>query len=327
MPQANSIRIGDTWWSYERWDPYATTISLTVDALNAWKRGEFSEIPAATINSLTRASVDKTFFSGISDIAEAIRRSQDVRPGEEGSEAFWRGAHHFGISYTTSWVPAYIKNTFRAQQDVYPERGLWGKGQEFDERATQRYLQRAEMGLAEDRPRIALFGEPIPRHTPFSNPALDFAWKFASPIKTKAHDPFIGNRIIMNWNWQNPKAQLNPRSPRYIRIKDTTIYLTDEQLEDYARLGGGNARKIIEYVESQGGFDDPANPSLKDKEIVKRAVERGYRQARMALVPQWNQDHAITDKILDRRVETGKMTPAQVQEYKSTRQTRQYVAP
>ena len=58
-----------------------------------------------------------------------------------------------------------------------------------------------------------------------------------------------------------------------------------------------------------------------------RAVERGYRQARMALVPQWNQDHAITDKILDRRVETGKMTPAQVQEYKSTRQTRQYVSP
>ena len=48
------------------------------------------------------------------------------------------------------------------------------------------------------------------------------------------------------------------------------------------------------------------------------------RQARMALVPEWNKDHAITDKILDRRVETGKMTPAQVQEYKSTRQ---YVAP
>ena len=183
------------------------------------------------------------------------------------------------------------------------------------------------MGLAEDRPRIALFGEPIPRHTPFSNPAVDWAWRFASPIRAKAHDPFVGNRIIMNWNRQNPKAQLNPRSPRYIRIKDTTIYLTDEQLEDYARLGGGNARKIIEYVESQNGFDDPANPTLKDKEIVKRAVERGYRQARMALVPQWNQDHAITDKILDRRVEPGKMPPAQVQEYKSTRQTRQYVSP
>ena len=323
MPQANSIRIGDTWWSYERWDPYATTISLTVDALNAWKRGEFSEIPAATINSLTRASVDKTFFSGISDIAEAIRRSQDVRPGEEGSEAFWRGAHHFGISYTTSWVPAYIKNTFRAQQDVYPERGLWGKFPEFGERAVQRIVQRAEMGLAEDRPRIALFGEPIPRHTPFSNPALDFAWKFASPIKTKAHDPFVGNRIIMNWNWQNPKAQLNPRSPRYVRVEDTTIYLSNEQLEEFARRGGGYAREIINARHESGGFDDPAKPSRNDMLAVKDAVIRGYNQAKMDLLPKWNQNKQIEDKIYKRKVETREMTQEQVDELKAKR----YVAP
>ena len=329
MPQPQSFRIGDGWYSYERLDPLSTTLSLMVDAINASRRGDAGaeDLAAVAGQSLMRASLDKTFFSGISDIAEAIRRSLDVRPGEEEGSAVSRGIHHWGIGYATSWVPSLVKHYNQANQESYPERGLWGKEPEFGDRAMRRYAQRAEMGLAEDRPRIALFGEPIPRHTPFSNPAVDWAWRFASPIRAKAHDPFVGNRIIMNWNRQNPKAQLNPRSPRYIRIKDTTIYLTDEQLEDYARLGGGNARKIIEYVESQGGFDDPANPTLKDKEIVKRAVERGYRQARMALVPQWNQDHAITDKILDRRVETGKMTPAQVQEYKSTRQTRQYVSP
>ena len=329
MPQPQSFRIGDGWYSYERLDPLSTTLSLMVDAINASRRGDAGaeDLAAVAGQSLMRASLDKTFFSGISDIAEAIRRSLDVRPGEEEGSAVSRGIHHWGIGYATSWVPSLVKHYNQANQESYPERGLWGKEPEFGDRAMRRYAQRAEMGLAEDRPRIALFGEPIPRHTPFSNPAVDWAWRFASPIRAKAHDPFVGNRIIMNWNRQNPKAQLNPRSPRYIRIKDTTIYLTDEQLEDYARLGGGNARKIIEYVESQNGFDDPANPTLKDKEIVKRAVERGYRQARMALVPQWNQDHAITDKILDRRVETGKMTPAQVQEYKSTRQTRQYVSP
>ena len=329
MPQSQSFRIGDTWWSYERFDPLATVLSLSVDAINSWRRGESVTEAAVTAGqSLTRASVDKTFFSGISDIAEAIKRGNNRRPGETGTDAATRGFHHWGIGYAAGWVPALPKNFIRAQQDVYPERGLWGKGSEFGERVLRRYVQRAELGLADDRPRVALFGEEIPRHTPFSNPYYDWAWKFASPIKTKAHDPFIGNRIIMNWNRQNPKAQLNPRSPRYIRIKDTTIYLTDEQLEDYARLGGGNARKIIEYVESQGGFDDPANPSLKDKEIVKRAVERGYRQARKKLRGKWNQDHAIRIKTIKRDVETGRKTEEQGQEMiDRLRSRRQYVAP
>ena len=327
MPQSQSFRIGDTWWSYERFDPIATVLSMSVDAINAWRRGESTtdagkEVIATAGNSLTRASVDKTFFSGISDIAEAIRRGKDKRPGETDMDAVNRGFHHWGIGYAASWVPAIPKNFVRAQQDVYPERGLWGKEPNFSDRVNLRYVQRVELGLADDRPRVALFGEEIPRHTPFSNPYLDWAWKFASPIKTKAHDPFIGNRIIMNWNREHPEAEFNPRSPRYISIKGTTIYLSNEQLEEYARLGGGNARTIITTLEERGEFENPAHPTLRDKRIVKKAVERGYKQARVKLRPKWNQDQALDNKVLERRVEKGELTSGQVQEYQ-----RQYVAP
>ena len=323
MPKAQSIRIGENWYSYERWDPLATTLSLSVDAINAWKKGEASQnLVYGATQSLMRASVDKTFFSGISDVAEAISRGMDIREGEDASDAFKRGGYHFLGGYLTGWVPTIIRNTKQAMQTTYPERGMWSKGDEFSDRAIRRLLQRSELGLEDDRPRVALFGEEIPRHTPWSNPYLDFAWKMTVPIRTGEVGPFIGNRIIMNWNRENPKAQLHPRSQRYVRIKDTTIYLSDEQLEEYSRLGGGNARKIIEVYEERGEFDDPAHPTLRDKTIVKKAVERGYRQARMKLLGKWNQDQAIMNKILERRVEKGELTSGQVREYQ-----RRYVAP
>ena len=102
--------IGDGWYSYERLDPLSTTLSLMVDAINASRRGDAGaeDLAAVAGQSLMRASLDKTFFSGISDIAEAIRRSQDVRPGEEESSAVSRGFHHWSIGYATSWVPSLV---------------------------------------------------------------------------------------------------------------------------------------------------------------------------------------------------------------------------
>ena len=98
--------------------------------------------------------------------------------------------------------------------------------------------------------------------------------------------------------------------------------VSNEQLEEYARLGGGNARTIIDTYEERGEFDNPAHPTLRDKTIVQKAVERGYRQARMKLLGKWNQDQAIMNKILERRVEKGELTSGQVEEYQ-----RRYVAP
>ena len=330
MPQAQSFRVGDDWVSYERLDPLSTTLSLMVDAINAARRDDagYAEMATVASQSLVRASLDKTFFSGIGDIAEAIRRTLDVRPGEDATNSMERGITHWSKGYVSSWVPTLFKHAKQASQKSYPERGIWGKDSEYSDRAMRRIAQGLEMGLVEDRPRVALFGEEIPRHSPWSNPALDWAWRFASPFRTKAHDPFVGNRIIMNWNRQNPKAQFNPRSPRQVSIDNTTIYLSDEQLEEYARLGGGYARKIIDYYENRGGFDDPANPTLKDKTIVQEAVLQGYREARSELWNKWNQDFQFSDKIISRKRQLRLITEEQERRAKQQlRSRRQYVSP
>ena len=331
MPQAQSFRVGDNWVSYARLDPLSTTLSLMVDAINAARRDDAgaAELAAVASQSLMRASLDKTFFSGIGDMAEAIRRANDVRPGEDATNSMERGFDHWAKGYVSSWVPTLFKHAKQAGQKSYPERGIWGKDSEYSDRAMRRYVQGLEMGLVEDRPRVALFGEEIPRHSPWSNPYLDWAWRFPRPLRTKAHDPFFGNRIIMNWNRQNPKAQFNPRSPRNISIENTTIYLSDEQLEEYARLGGGYARKIIEYYENRGGFDDPANPTFKDKTIVQEAVKQGYREAKGELIrDKWNKDYQITGKIYSRQRELGKITKEQEQRaHEQLRSRRQYVSP
>jgi len=79
--QANSIRIGDTWYSYQRTDPFGMLMGFSASMAELVQRKDLApedyddlrEIAAAATMAVSRTVVDKTYFEGVSRMLEAIR--------------------------------------------------------------------------------------------------------------------------------------------------------------------------------------------------------------------------------------------------------------
>jgi hypothetical protein len=106
-----SIRIGDTWYSYRRVEPLATTLSSIVDAIGAWRQAEGSPMidRAATtagsaLGSISRQVMDKTFLTGLSDVAKVMGNQSGL-----GDEAIG-----WGIHFGTGFVPNIIRQPLSA---------------------------------------------------------------------------------------------------------------------------------------------------------------------------------------------------------------------
>jgi N12 class adenine-specific DNA methylase len=73
--QPYSIKIGDTWYSYQRFDPFALIIGITADAIDvaeAMTEAEFDKIGAIVVSSISSNVLDKTWLRGLSDFFNAV---------------------------------------------------------------------------------------------------------------------------------------------------------------------------------------------------------------------------------------------------------------
>jgi len=287
-----SIRLGDTWYSYARIEPFATALATTVDWIRALRSNDTGKTLRVPFESIVGQVKSKTFLSGLSDLLNALE-------GDQAEDKLARWASGF----TTSWVPNLSKSVMRAGDDEYFERGIWGQGAERYTRLLQRTVQRAELPGVEDTPAVDLWGRHAPRDKSpiLSGPITDYVYRLVVPVKNRDHRLHDADRALVNWNAQHPEDERHPLPPRksYKDAAGEERYMTDAQYHQFLTLAGRAASMIAEVE-----LGDVENPSAADIERIEAALRDGRKLAKAQLVKQWSgeQTEALTAFEIARQV-------------------------
>lgn len=268
-----SIKIGDKWYSYNRLEPFASTLSLIVDMLQSLRYGDNNEKLWAPIQSLLGQVKSKSFLSGMGDILDVI----------EGPEGAPDKLARWASSFAVSWIPNTIRSGGRSAQDEIKERGVWGDGPEWVSRMLRRTIQKTELPIVDDVPAYDLWGRTKPRtHSPV--PGTDWLYRILVPINIKEGAPFVGDQILTNWNNEHPedeKAPLPPTKRYKVGLKEYSM--TDEQYGEYSKLAGELTAKVVEGLKW-----DVSKPTATDIDVLTDIISDARKAARTYLAKKWH---------------------------------------
>jgi len=283
-----SVKIGGRWYSYSRVEPFATALALAVDITDGLRGRKGVRAITTPLYSLIGQIRSKTFLSGISDIVEAV-------DSEKPEQAIAKWASSFAIS----WMPNIVRSGARAAQDTFPNRRVFGKGNDWWAGLGKRTIERLEVTAPMlSTPSYDLWGRPALR--PGSPvPGTDVVWRLMVPIAAKPEDVFIGDRILMAWNREHPDDEKYPALPSPVyTIGGKKHYMTDEQYGQFVRLSGQLAKISLErvlaapeYAEFAAGASKPTEAHIK---LLERIIDRSRDRAREALTRSW-----LTNEPLD----------------------------
>ena len=272
QPPAQSIRMGDTWVSYRRVEPIATTLASVVDWVNAFKSDDPSRMSTDWVESLGGLVQQKTFLQGIGDFLDMVRE-----PRERG--AYW------SVSFATSWWPNIFRSAGRATQAEYQERRIWGEGSQYLDIAGLRAIQKLELGIKEDLPRVDLWGRSFPRE-PNHEPLTDWGYKMLIPFAIKGTaDAFIGDEVLRRWNNQHPEEPQYPRPPskKYETPAGVEKQMSPDQYHEFSSLSGKLARELVALE-----ILDTTDPSEEDIKTITSSIRDARKVAKDILVKKWD---------------------------------------
>ncbi len=208
--QPYSIKIGDTYYSYNRLEPYGTVIGMTADlyemALSGKDDKKAKELAGQIATSFARSLSSKTFLQGISSTVDAI--SDPVRYGESLLE-----------KTVGSVVPSVVGKTAQSMDSTM--------------RQVESPLDAIKAkipGLSETLlPKRDIWGRPIERQ-------MSPTERFITPLPTSQAKPDIVDKELERLN-------LHPSMPAK---KIRGVELTDEEYDQYAQRAGQRARQMVE---------------------------------------------------------------------------------
>lgn len=298
--QPQSIKIGETWYSYARVEPMATWLSLGVDVADSLR----SDAPLKTIvklfDNLAGQIQTKTFIQSIGDIVEATQRGFDV-------DALGRWASSFAVS----WLPNLVRRIGNDRYEFVPERGVWGEGPDKLHRWMRRVVQKTGLAgdFVPDEPKIDIWGRPA-RKGLERRPQSDFLWRVLVPIRRHREDVAIGDRIFINWNSQHPsdKDQKNPSQPRpYYTQEGEKRWYNDREYRQFLELSG---RLADMYVQRSAKFFNIEQPTEGDMARLAKIIDTRRAQAKGLLLNAWRNTLSERDgNLVNRLFEQAAGTP------------------
>ena len=276
VPPAFSVKIGNTWASYERIEPFATVLGTLVDMAKAVKTGDAETIASSSFKSVYGQFYNKTFTRSFADMMDAAHNWQE--------RGFFSGAGHWATNFATAWVPNYIRSTGRALKTKVPERGLWGDDREIKNRTYDRLRAKLELGLVDDVPKVDIWGREIDR-TNIHGPASSFIYQLAVPVRLKSTDTFVGDRVLLKWNAKHAETDKAkyPRAPKKsMSFKGVDRNFSDTQYHEYAAMSGDLAKRLVAAANL-----NVDNPTERDIELITDSIERARKMARKILGPKF----------------------------------------
>ena len=287
-----SVLLFGKWRSYQRIEPFATSVGLAVDWVNSIRSGDPERIAKVPLTSLSSQLRDKTMLSGVSDVLRAVD-----------SEDPAQGVARWSSNFATSWVPNLFRSAGRASDDEVMNRRVWGKGSEWWYRLGKRIGQKSELPgmdyLLPDYPIYDAWGRPAKQSEAWGS---DWIYRMVVPIRTKDKEVFVADRLLINMSNRSDEEITFPMSPlpKYT-YKGKEAYMTDGQFADFSRLAGEAARKGLEVVPL-----DADNPTFGDVEWIGDVMSESRKRIRETMVKRWEEggDMPDTDAVAKESVET-----------------------
>ena len=263
-----SIRLSDgTWLSYNGLEPGAVAIATLVDGIHNFHRASNAEESAAVLGKALQSLVgqveDKTFMRGIADLIRLIRDPA-------------KGVPRWATTFGSSWVPNVIRASIREGDDYVRQNRVFAEDlPAFWSKAGLRIVQKGIPAKAvAPPPSVDLWGREIVKGST-GVPGTDWIYRMLVPTKLfKVPQDTASqiDRMLLNWNNQNPNDVKAPRVPEpYFVVQGEQVFMTDEEYHDYLRATGQRALKMARN--RNWNVDNPTQFDID-------AVEKVHRDAR-----------------------------------------------
>lgn len=261
-----TVKLFGTRFSYAGIEPFATSMAIMVDMINATKEEGFE----AKFNALGRSVLgqldSKLFLQQYSDVIRALETPGYLKKGVR-----------WASNFAPTFVPSLYRQGKRAGEKVYMQNKIWGDtADQFYPIVLDRSLRKAGIPLIESYPMHDLWGRLIPRHEPpwgrrdgriidptGTAPLTDFLWKLFIPVKLSVDDVHPGDRIMMAYQRDHPKATKPSMPQRQITVLGEPIDLTTEQYEEFVKDAGERASDRVKGRLSTFNLEKPTDSDYK----------------------------------------------------------------
>lgn len=250
-------------FTYARYQPIGGVLGLATDFVSAKKRkgqdgGEsmISSVTGTAAGLLTQIPM----LQGVDSLVDMVNE-----PDRAGVRAL-----EFGSDVAAGFVPNLFKQLMRAFDPNVRDFSLETGVDEMPRRIAERTFKRAipAAGIAPER--IDVWGQPVTKEG-------NVASRLFSPTRLGEMEP--SNRIdrtLVNFARQNPDKAWAPQRPsRRIQIDGEPYLMNDREFVQYQQRAGQLAWDAVQRVPL-----NQANPSERDIDRIKRAVDNARDQAR-----------------------------------------------
>jgi site-specific DNA-cytosine methylase len=272
----NSIRVGDTWYSYNRVEPFATSMSALADMVKATQIALNEDVPerynkalATLMNNAVGQLEDKTFLRTLGDVSKMFRDRENVNAAKMTRDLFISPMMPNLVRQLASAGDPYMRDvSVREYEDA----------SEWDAMYQKLTYQVYPSKDNPDAPPIKhdLWGRPVERQ------GGSYMARAFSPAKQTLETEDINklDQLIVRFNDKVEEGTFGgavdkylPRAPEYrIRRGDQEFLLSDDEYSRLTRDAGQLAQKRLQY--RRLNYEDPTE---RDIEIIRDALSKARK--------------------------------------------------
>ncbi len=272
--QPYSLKVGDTYYSFQRMEPVAKVLGIAADLVEMIESKKMEEADALKAGGMLallfgNATVSTTYLSGLSDTMNAI-----TDPDRYG-EAFFEG-------YATSLVPKIIGQSV-AMADPY-KREVDGV---VDAIQSQLPFLREKL-----LPKRDVWGEPVENNK----------WFNVLPVQTSkvAEEKVRTEAVRLAVAIADAPKYVQERGP--FKPSEKRIELSDFQRDVFRQVSGGKAMEILSPIVNAPDWE--RIPDFAKAAIYQRVLEGTRKQAQWAALPPDDAGRdAVRRKMLDKIIQ------------------------
>lgn len=251
--QPYSVRIGDTWYNYQRIQPLGTLMGMAADAAEVYDfftEEESDKVYKMIATAFANAVTNQTFLQGVTSLARALDEPQRFGP-------------KVVQQFAASWVPG-IVGQHTANLDPYVR----------EVNSVIEAVQARIPGYREDLlPKLDAYGQPIETKERLAY-MLPVTETQVSPDKVRMETERLGISIA-----PPPKRlQVGRGTGKFGEVE-----LSPEQRHDYTRVSGEFAHNLLSQVVHQPSWD--VMPDIIKRKVYQRVFVAAHRMGAMAALP------------------------------------------
>jgi hypothetical protein len=276
--QPYSIKVGDTWFSYQQMEPFNQVFTLVSSVVNSVENKEQDVLEKATsaVNSIGKNFISQTYMSGLAELINAI--SEPEIYGKSWLENTVTGMLPFSGAVRTATQAT--DKTIRQPRNI------------------QERLQSNIPGASQNvQPKLNVFSEPVQRQTPWYSP-INLSRADESAINTElaslgVNTGFVGSSINgVKLTEEEQRAYQELAGPLEKQAIMTLIQnpayrsLSIEDRQNAIQSATNQARAAARQTLNQQNnnkYGIQKSPTVK-RRIVRRSTSRSYNAAKRRII-------------------------------------------